>query len=52
MIDATLECEDGNYTLVEVVTVADVAAEKRVDDSSVRIWQVKCGHKVKFLFRL
>ena len=32
---------------LEVVTVADVDAEKRVDDSWCRF-----GHKAKFLFRL
>ena len=37
--------------LVEVVTVAHVDDEKRVD-SLVQIWKVKFGHKVKFLFRL
>ena len=33
--------EDANSKLVEVVNVADDAAEKRVDDSLVRIWKVK-----------
>ena len=37
---------------VEVVTVADVDAEKRVDNSLVQIWKVKFGLKVKFLFKL
>ena len=31
--------------LVEVVTVADVDAEKHVDDSLVQIWNLKFGHK-------
>ena len=35
LIDVTLACEDGNSKLVEVVTVADVDAEKRVDNSLV-----------------
>ena len=52
MIDLTLACEDGNSKLVEVVTVADVDDEKRVDNSLLQIWKVKFGHKVKFLFRL
>ena len=39
-----LACEDGNSKLVEVVTVADVDAEKRVDDSLVQIWRLKFGH--------
>ena len=52
MIDASLACEDGNSKLVEVVTVADVDAEKRVDDSLVQIWKLRCGHKAKLLFRL
>ena len=29
-----------------VVTVADVDAEKRVDDSWVQIWKPKFGHKI------
>ena len=45
-----LACEDGNSKLVEVVTVADVDAEKRVDDSLVQIWRLKFGQKVEFLF--
>ena len=47
-----LACEDGNSKLVEVVTVADVDAEKRVDDGLVQIWELKFGNKVKLLFRL
>ena len=48
----TLACEDDNSKLVEVVTVAHVDNEKRVDNSLVEIWKVKFCHKVKFLFRL
>ena len=48
----TLACEDANSKLVEVVTVADVDAEKRVDDSLVQIWKLKFGQIVKFLFTL
>ena len=44
LIDVTLRCEDANSKLVEVVTVADVDAEKRVDDSLVHIWKLKFGH--------
>ena len=47
-----LACEDANSKLVGVVTVADVDAEKHVDDSSMQIWKLKFGHKVEFLFRL
>ena len=36
VIDVTLTCEDANSKFVEVVTVADVDAEKRVHDSLVR----------------
>ena len=46
----TLACENTNSKLVEVVTVADVGAEKRVDNSLVQIWKLKFGHTVKFLF--
>ena len=45
-----LACEDGNSKLVKVVAVADVDAEKRVDDSLVQIWRLKFGQKVEFLF--
>ena len=50
MIDVTMACEYANSKLVEVVTVADVNAEKRVDDSLVKIWKLKFGHKAKLLF--
>ena len=36
----TLACEDANSELVEVVTVANVDAEKRVDDSMVYAMQI------------
>ena len=49
LIDVTLACEGANSKLVDVVTVAEVDAEKRVDDSLVQIWKRKFGHKVKFL---
>ena len=39
----TLACEDANSKLVEVVTVADVDAGKRVDDSLVQIFMLKFG---------
>ena len=48
----TLACEDDNSKLVDVVTVAHVDDEKRVDNSLVQIWKVKLGHNVKLLFRL
>ena len=48
----TLACEDANSKFVDVVTVADVDAEKRVDDSLVHIWILKFGREVKFFFRL
>ena len=47
----TLACEDDNSKLVEVVTVAHVDDEKRVDNSLVQIWKVKFGQQTKFLFR-
>ena len=37
LIDVTLVCEDANSKLVEVVTVADADAEKRVDDSLMEL---------------
>ena len=44
----TLVCEDAYPKLVEVVTVAHVDDEKRVDNSLVQIWKVKLGHNVFF----
>ena len=38
-----LACEDVNSKLVEVLTVADLDAEKRVHDSLVEIWKLKFG---------
>ena len=52
LTDVTLACEDANSELVEVVTVDEVDAERRVDNSLVQIWELKFGHKNKFLFRL
>ena len=45
-------CEDTNSKLVEAVTVAEVDAEKHVDDSFMHIWKLKFGLIVKFLLRL
>ena len=41
-------CKDVNSKLVEVVTVADVDAEKCVDDNLVQIWNLKFGHEINF----
>ena len=51
-MDVTLACEYSNSELVEVVTVADVDAERSVDDILVQTWKLKFGHKVRSLFRL
>ena len=51
LIHVPLTCEDTNSNLVEVVTVADVDAEKLADDSLVHICRLKFDQKVKFLFR-
>ena len=48
LIDVTLACEDGNSKLVEVVTVADVDAQKSADNDLVQIWKVKFGLKLSF----
>ena len=37
----SLACEDANSKHVEVVTVDDVDAERRVDNSLVQIWKLK-----------
>ena len=36
-----MACDDANSKLVDVVTVADVDAENRVDDCLVQIWKLK-----------
>ena len=48
----TLAFEGAKSLLVVVVTVADVDAERSVDDSLVQTWKLKFGHKVRSLFRL
>ena len=45
-----LAYEDANPKLVEVVTVADVNAEKRVGNSLLQIRKVKFGIQIKSLF--
>ena len=44
--------KDANSKLVEVVTVADVYDEKRVNDSFLQICQLRFKHKANLLFRL
>ena len=39
----TLACEDANSKLADIVTVADVDAEKRVDQNFVQIWKLTFG---------
>ena len=41
----TQACEDAN--LLRFVTVADVDAEKHVDDGLVQIWKMKLDQKVQ-----
>ena len=48
LIDATLACEGANFKLVDGVTVADIDAEKSVDDNMVQIQKLKFCPKVKF----
>ena len=38
-------CEDAKSELVDVVAVADVDAETRLEDSFVQIWKLKFGYK-------
>ena len=45
LTDVTLACEDANSKLVEVVTVANVDYEDRVDNSLLQIWKLRFGHK-------
>ena len=48
----TLECEDANSKLVQVVTVADVDDEDRVGNNLLQIWKLTSGLKAKPLFKL
>ena len=52
LIDVTLECEEANSKLVDVVTVVDVDDEDNVSNSLLQIQEPKFGHKGKLLFRL
>ena len=45
----TLACEDANSKLVEVVTVADVDVEKRIDEGLVQFWKLR-NLLIKFHF--
>ena len=46
----TLACEDGNSKLFGVVTVADVDAEKRVDEILIESWKLKFGQDFGLMF--
>ena len=37
---------------LKLIEIADVGAEKLVDEGLVQMWKLKFGHEVKFLFRL
>ena len=52
LIEVTLQFEDANSKLVELVTAADVDAQKRVDNSLVQVWKLKFGPKIIFFSRL
>ena len=43
MTDVTLAFEDDNPKLFDVVSVADVVAKKRIDNSFVKILKLKFG---------
>ena len=48
----TLTCEKAKSKLVNVVSVADINDEDRVDKSLLQIWKLRFGHNAKLLFRL
>ena len=52
LIDVTRAREDAYSKLVEVVTVADVSDEYRVDNSLLQIRKLRFGHKAELLFKL
>ena len=52
LIDVTRACEDGYSKLVDVVNVADVDDEDRVDNGLLQIWKLRLGHKAKLVYRL
>ena len=41
-----------NFSLVEVVTVADVSDEDRVGNSLLQNWKLRFAHKALLVFRL
>ena len=41
----TLECEDANSNLIEVVSVVDVDDEDCVGNSLLQIWKLRIGQK-------
>ena len=43
LTNVTLAFEDSNLTLLDVVSVADVDAKERVDDSLVEVFKLKSG---------
>ena len=48
----TLACDDANSKLVDVVNVADVDDEDRVDNGLLQNWKLRLGHKAKLVYRL
>ena len=48
----TLACEDANSNLTEVVTVADVDADKRVGNSLLQFWELRFGHRARFFVEI
>ena len=52
LIDVTLACKDAYLKLVEVVTLADVSDEDRVDNSLLQIWELRFARKARLLLRL
>ena len=47
LIDVTLACEDANSKLVNAISLADVDAEKRIDDRLTESWKLKFGQDIR-----
>ena len=43
----TLACENANSKLVDAISLADVDAEKRIDDRLTESWKLKFGQDIE-----
>ena len=50
LTDVTLAPEDANSKLLDVISVADIDAQERVDDSLVGFLKLKFGEELRLRF--